>query len=144
MRFHHREEASIPTINLIPMLNVLLGVLAFFVIITMTLGKSQGINVQLPADATNAPPSEPLENPIPPMMVKLAAGGQYLVDDTPVEKKTVDAIVTRYLESGEDALVFVLADPDVPYDDVISFLVDMKQVGGDRVSLALEDSAADQ
>lgn len=140
MRFRHRHESSIPDINLIPMLNVLLGVLAFFVIITMTLGQSQGINVQLPAEATDEPLSTPLDNPIPPMKVKLATGEQYLVDDTPVEREILDAIVARYLASGDDALVFLLADPDVPYDNVISFLVAMKQVGGDRVSLALEDA----
>ena len=140
MRLRHREESSIPVINLLPMLNVLLGVLAFFVIITMTLGQQQGINIQLPADSDDAPPSEPLEEePILPMMVKLTNRDQYLVDDTPVEREILDSIVTRYLDSGDDALVFLLADPEVPYDNVISFLVEMKQVGGDRVSLALEE-----
>ena len=60
MRFRHQQESSIPEINLIPMLNVLLGVLAFFVIITLTLGQPRGITVQLPADADASP--EDLEN----------------------------------------------------------------------------------
>jgi len=141
MRFRDRQESSIPPINLIPMLNVLLGVLAFFVIITMTLGQSEGINIQLPAEADDVPPSESLDPPIPPMVVKLTHNGQYVVDNTPVPPNSVEGIVSRYLASGEDALVFLLADPEVPYDDVITFLVEMKQVGGDRVSLALEDPA---
>ncbi|MGK7890503.1 MAG: ExbD/TolR family protein [Leptolyngbyaceae cyanobacterium] len=142
MRFRDRPDSSIPTINLIPMLNVLLGVLAFFVIITMTLGQSQSIHIQLPAEADEVPPPpESPEAPVPPLMVTLTRNGQYVVDETPVPPNSVEGIVSRYLASDDEVLVFLLADPDVPYDDVIAFLVQMKQVGGDRVSLALEDPA---
>ncbi|MEM9213376.1 MAG: biopolymer transporter ExbD [Cyanobacteria bacterium P01_F01_bin.150] len=143
MRFR-QQQASIPTINLIPMLNVLLGVLAFFVIITMTLGQPRGITIQLPADA-DAPPEEldePGEDPIPPLIIRLGDAGEYFIDDVPIPYEGINPVMQEHLAQRDDTLVFLVADKQVPYEDVIDFLVEMKILGGDRVSLALEESGS--
>ena len=57
-----RAKLKTPTrSSLIPMLNVMMGILAFFVMITMTLGSEQFIEVQLPAEqeAEAEPPPLP-------------------------------------------------------------------------------------
>ncbi|PSB68311.1 biopolymer transporter ExbD, partial [filamentous cyanobacterium CCP1] len=43
MRFKHRQQSQLPEVNLIPMLNVMMGILAFFVMITMMLTTQQGV-----------------------------------------------------------------------------------------------------
>lgn len=144
MRFRHQQDSSIPVINLIPMLNVLLGVLAFFVIITLTLGQPRGIMVQLPADADAPPPTdieepEEEEEPIPPMIIRLGDTSQYFIDDVPIPYEGINPVVQEHLAQRDDTLVFLVADQQVPYEDVMDFLVDMKRVGGDRVSLVLEE-----
>lgn len=142
MRVRHRQESSIPEINLIPMLNVLLGVLAFFVIITLTLGQPRGITVQLPADADAPPPEEieePEEEPIPPLIIRLGDTSQYFIDDVPIPYEGINPVMQEHLAQRDDTLVFLVADKQVPYEDVMDFLVEMKILGGDRVSLALEE-----
>ena len=137
-----REESSIPEVNLIPMLNVLLGVLAFFVIITLTLSKPQGVTVVLPADAENPPPEEEVEDeaeePIPPLIVRLLESGQVAIDDEPIPEAEVDPMVQEHLAQGDEALVFLVADPVIPYEEVMDFVLEMKRLGGDQVSLGLE------
>lgn len=144
MRSRHRQAPGIPPINLIPMLNVLLGVLAFFVIITLTLDKPRGITVQLPADA-DAPPLEDVEDPeeeeepIPPLIIRLGESNQYFIDDVPIPYEGINPVMQEHLAQRDDTLVFLVADRQVPYEDVMDFLVAMKILGGDRVSLALEE-----
>ncbi|NJK42085.1 MAG: hypothetical protein HC934_13530 [Acaryochloridaceae cyanobacterium SU_2_1] len=47
-RRHH--SVSTPEINLVPMIDVLMSVLTFFIIISMTLSRQKAIEVQLPQD----------------------------------------------------------------------------------------------
>jgi biopolymer transport protein ExbD len=47
-----RQESKIPTIDLVPMLTVMMGVLAFFVVIAVSLGSEQLIEVELPPEQT--------------------------------------------------------------------------------------------
>ncbi|NEQ97600.1 MAG: biopolymer transporter ExbD [Cyanothece sp. SIO2G6] len=146
MRSRH-QASSIPEVNLIPMLNVLLGVLAFFVIITLTLSKPQGVTVVLPADAEATPPEDLLETeeedeePIPPMMIRLLDSGQIAIDDEPIPEGEVEPMVQEHLAQGDEALVFLLADATIPYEKVMDFILDMKRLGGDQVSLALEENS---
>ncbi|MEB3357449.1 MAG: biopolymer transporter ExbD [Synechococcales bacterium] len=143
MRLRSRQqESSLPPVNLIPMLNVMLGVLAFFVIITMTLGSQRGLEVQLPADA-DAPVQQPEEEepPPPPLIVSLGSQGEILVDDQPVSAAQLEQRIQEYLGASEDGLVYLTASRQMPYQEVLAFLLDMKELGGDRVSLAIEESS---
>jgi biopolymer transport protein ExbD len=44
-----------------------------------------------------------------------------------------------YLGRNPDNVVFLLPNQDLPYEQVMQFLGDMRSVGGDRVSLAIEE-----
>ncbi|MGF1497061.1 MAG: ExbD/TolR family protein [Elainellaceae cyanobacterium] len=141
MRLRSRQESPLPPVNLIPMLNVMLGVLAFFVIITMTLGSQRGVEVQLPADA-DAPVEQPeQEEPPPPLIVSLGPQGQILIEDQPVSSGEVEQRIQAYLSESEDGLVYLTASREMPYQEVLAFLLSMKEIGGDRVSLAIEESS---
>ncbi|MFW5667147.1 MAG: ExbD/TolR family protein, partial [Coleofasciculus sp.] len=77
MRFRtQRTQSSIPSIQLIPMLNVIMGVLAFFVMNSMLLTTQEGVNVQLPN--TENTQTQPPENPTP-LVVQLKSQGQLVI-----------------------------------------------------------------
>jgi biopolymer transport protein ExbD len=117
------------------MLNVMLGILAFFVMITMMLSDARGIDVELPGDPDTQPNQiEETE----PFVVRLSSPGQLELNDRPVSRTDLDQRIQAYLAQTKDNGVFILADPDVPYEQVVQFLGEMKQIGGDRVSLAIE------
>jgi biopolymer transport protein ExbD len=136
MRFKSRQSNdSIPPVDLIPMLNVMLGILAFFVMITMTLSSSQGIDVELPSDQAAVQPDTPHPDPI---IVTLTAEGQIIVDDEPMSQTQLEAQIRSYLANNETGAVLITADRQLSYERVIQFLGDMKKIGSDRVSLAIE------
>ncbi len=143
MRLKNKTNESIPSVNLIPMLNVMLGILAFFVMITMTLSASEGISLQLPASPDALPPpeaEEPPEETPPPLVVTLNRSDQVLVDETLTTRADADRQVQSYLEESEEGVVYVTADEQMPYEEVIQFLIEMKRLGGDRISLALDEN----
>lgn len=133
MRFKQQPTVKLPQIDLIPMLNVMMGILAFFVMITMTLSSEQFIDVQLPAQS---PEATPPKLPTNPFMVELVGETQVLVNGEPMDLASGLAQTQRYLNQSPDHVVYVLPGADLPYEQVVQFLGEMRSIGGDRVSLA--------
>lgn len=136
MRFRNRQQDSqVPEVNLIPMLDVLMTVLTFFIIVSMTLVSQQGVDIQLPNSAESAaPPSAAPE----PLVVKLTQQGQILLNEQPVSRAQLEPQMQAYLNSSSQGFVVLAADRKIPYSQVVELLGEMREVGGDRVSLAIE------
>jgi biopolymer transport protein ExbD len=122
-----------PEVNLIPMLDVLMTVLTFFIIVSMTLGVELGVEVQLPSDR-QSPPAEATPDPL---VVKLTPQGVTLADRS-VEKPQLMQQIKAYLAANPKGVVVLQAAPDVPYEQVVTLLGELKAVGDDRISLAIE------
>ncbi|MEQ8755769.1 MAG: biopolymer transporter ExbD [Coleofasciculus sp. G1-WW12-02] len=138
MRFRtQRTQSSIPSIQLIPMLNVIMGVLAFFVMTSMMLTTQEGVNVQLPNNENN--PTQPQENPAP-LIVQLKSPGQLVISNQSVSQEQLFEQMQTYLSQNPQGAVFLQADSQLPYEQVIQLLAQMRNVGGDRVSLAIESN----
>lgn len=135
MRFKkQRQLGQLPEVNLVPMLDVLMVVLTFFIIVSMTLTTQQGLDVQLPAST-----SEPASETEPEFaLVKLNADGAILFDEQPATREQLTVQVKSFLEANPKGFVVMQADEKLPYEQVVTLLGEMKQVGGERVSLAIE------
>ena len=135
MRFKQRQSVKLPEVDLIPMLNVMMGILAFFVMITMTLSNEKLLPIQLPGQqeepVVDLPPSDPF-------IIELNAQGQILLNDQPIDQVQIRVQMETYLTRNPDNTVFILPNQQLPYEQVIQFLAEMREIGGDRVSLALE------
>lgn len=139
MRFRtQRTQSSIPSIQLIPMLNVIMGVLAFFVMTSMLLTTQEGVNVQLPN--TENTQTQPPEKPTP-LVVQLKSQGQLVIGNQSVSQEQLFEQIQTYLSQNPQGVVFLQADSQLPYEQVIQVLAQMRDVGGDRVSLAIESGA---
>lgn len=137
MQFRQRNTPAPPQIDLIPMLTVMMGVLAFFVVVTMTLGSEQLIEMQLPAEQPEDEPPPPLTTQ--PFIVQLDANGQLRLNNAPIDQAALEAQMQAYLERRADNTVYLLPDQSLPYEDVMRFLGEMREVGGDRITLAIEE-----
>lgn len=136
MRFKSKAAPPPPQVDLIPMLTVMMGILAFFVVVTLTLGSEKLIDVQLPAEQPDAaPPSLPAD----PFIVQLVGENQVQLNGQPVEVDALKGQMEAYLSRNPDNIVFLLPDQDLPYEQVMQFLGEMRSVGGSRVSLAIEE-----
>jgi biopolymer transport protein ExbD len=100
----------------------------------MTLTMQQGVEVQLPSQE-EAPTSETQP---PVALVKLNPQGRILFDDQPIEKSDLAAQIKTYLQANPKAVVVLQAEEKLPYEQVVALLGEMKAVGGDRVSLAID------
>ncbi|WP_088891097.1 ExbD/TolR family protein [Leptolyngbya ohadii] len=135
MRFKRNQRSgSLPEVNLVPMLDVLMTVLTFFIIVSMTLTTQQGVQVQLPSNDSETP-AEPQPQPL---IIQMKAGNQFLLNNQPIAQAELLPNVKAYLEKTSKGAVVLQADQQLPYEQVIQTLGDMKDLGGDRVSLAIE------
>ncbi|MGF1518610.1 MAG: ExbD/TolR family protein [Nodosilinea sp.] len=136
MRFSKHQPSKLPQVDLIPMLTVMMGILAFFVVITVSLGSEKLIDVQLPAEQ---PDNAPTPLPADPFIVELVGENQVQLNGQPVEVDALKGQMEAYLSRNPDNIVFLLPAQDLPYEQVMQFLGEMRSVGGSRVSLAIEE-----
>jgi len=140
MRFRQSsQDNGIPTIDLIPMLTVMMGVLAFFVVISVAMGSEQLIQVNLPPEQSKdtPPATDTIQDPF---IVEMNASGQQLLNGEPISSEQLAARIQTYLNQNADSIVYLVPSRKLPYEQVMQFLGDMRTVGGDRVSLALEET----
>jgi biopolymer transport protein ExbD len=133
-----RYEPKLPEVNLIPMMNVMMAILAFFVMISAMLGSGRGMDVALTGGKNQPGPTTP-ENLPEPLIVELNAQGQRLINQQALSPEQLTAQIQAYLASNPKGAVLLQASRSLPYQQVISVLGEMQDVGGDRVSLALDN-----
>ncbi|WP_121968567.1 biopolymer transporter ExbD [Leptolyngbya sp. BC1307] len=141
MRFRQTEDNGIPPIDLIPMLTVMMGVLAFFVVVSVSLGSEELIQVDLPAEETEETPvADTVQDPF---IVEIDASGQQLLNGAPIAPDQLTAEIENYL-ARTDSTVYLLPSRELPYEQVMQFLGEMRSVGGERVSLALDEDTSEE
>jgi biopolymer transport protein ExbD len=136
MRFKSQQKGSqMPEVNLVPMMDVILTVLTFFIIISMTLtGQQQSVDITLPS--TDAGGST---LPVPdPLVVGLNQQGQVLLNNQPASDAQLSQQMQTYLVQNPKGAVILKADRQIPYEKVVQVLGKMRDIGGDRVSLAID------
>jgi biopolymer transport protein ExbD len=135
MGFRRRQTShSMPEINLVPMLDVLMTVLTFFIVISMVMAVEKGVNVQLPTKQTS--PSTGQNEPDP--FVAQMTVKELKVNDKVLKRPELLAQIKRYLAKNPKGVVALQIAPEVSYEKAVELLGEMKEVGGDRVSLAIE------
>lgn len=132
-----QQESTIPEINLIPMLNVMMGILAFFVMITMTLSKQKSLEVQLPQEASGQQELQ-LSDLKNQFVVDLDGKGQASRDKQSLSDKELQAKVRKYLQDNPKGNVFLKPNPKLSYEKMMHKLDLMRAAGGERVSLIIE------
>jgi biopolymer transport protein ExbD len=135
MRFKTQQKSpGMLEVNLVPMMDVLLTVLTFFIIISMTLTSQQSVDVTLPS--ANAGLSQ--QKKPDPLIIGLNQQGQILLANQPTSRDQLAQQMQTYLTQHSQGAVILKADRKLPYEEVVRVLGDMRDIGGDRVSLAIE------
>jgi biopolymer transport protein ExbD len=130
-----RQSSQMPEMNLVPLMDVIMTILVFFIIVSMTLTNFQSVDVTLPGSggqsANSAAPDDPL-------VVGLNLQGEIIVQDAVVSPAQLEQVVMQYLSQKPQGLVLLKADRQVPYEGVVVVLSALQRLGGDRVSLAVQ------
>lgn len=130
------QSSGVPEVNLVPMMDVLMTVLTFFVIISMELSGVQIFGVSLPQAVSGV--DEEVVEETEPLVIGLREDGQTIYEDEPLTIPALAPIIQSYFAENPDGFVMLKADRTLPYADVAKLLADLRGIGGKRVSLAVE------
>lgn len=135
MRFKHQQRhSSVPEVNLVPMMDVLMTVLTFFILISMSLTGQRLAFVNLPGAGAGVNEKEPVK----PFEVGLNRQGEILLDGKAASEAQLAEKMQSYLAQNPDGSIVLKADRELPYEQVEKLLKQMSKIGGVSVSLAIE------
>jgi biopolymer transport protein ExbD len=140
MRLKRRNHsAPMAEVNLIPMMDVLLTVLTFFIIISMTLSTGQNVlGVNLPkTEAGSTQTSSDSKTP-DPLTIGINPKGQVVIENKPVEPSQLQARLQAYFQKSPQGFVVLQADRTLAYEKITKVLGQVRAIGGDRVALAVD------
>ena len=136
MRKRPRPSSRIPEVNLVPMMDVLMTVLIFFVVISMGMTGVAINGVTLPQSVDNADGAA--EKEAPPLTMGLDAQSNLIVEGETVSVEAIAPLVESYFQENPNGSILLKADRALPYDNIADLLTQLRKVGGKRVSLAVE------
>jgi biopolymer transport protein ExbD len=137
MNFSRRNSVSkIPEVNLVPMMDVLMTVLTFFIIISMTLTSQEIASVDVPAADQLTTETDISE--IDPLVIGLNRDGDILLAEQTIDVTELSAEVRRYFSENPEGIVRIRADRSLQYEEVENLLKSLQEIGGNRISLAIE------
>lgn len=136
MRFKSKQKSSqMPEINLVPMMDVIMTILTFFIIISMTLTNQQNaVNITLPSAGNGLSEQKTPD----PLIVSIDQQGQLFLGKQQISEAQLAQPMQAYLQQHPEGAVVLNADRKLPYEEVVKILGKMRDIGGDRVSLAIE------
>lgn len=120
-----------PSVIIIPMIDIMLFLLVFFMISTMYRVDVKGLSVSLPAGAHGTRPEEKKVIPI-----TIDKEGRVFYDKDKEPTSGVKDKAKADLMTSSEASFLIRADRDTSYSDVASVLDSLKAAGAGHVSLA--------
>ena len=133
MRIRDDRAHDEPEINLIPLIDVILVLIIFFVI-TTTFDARSTLQLQLPS-ATGEPAGDQTQS----LSVLINAEGRYFVGDQEVLRTDIDSLkqaIARVGGSDHNRAVLLRADARTPHQSVVTALDALGQLGFRRISIA--------
>ncbi|HEY9769899.1 MAG TPA: biopolymer transporter ExbD [Coleofasciculaceae cyanobacterium] len=119
-------------INILPMIDVIFSILAFFIISSLFLTRSQGLPVDLPS-AQTAEPKQSVQ-----MNITIEPDGKMFLDRQPIELNQLKAALTEKIEPNSESVVIINADEKVEHGTVVKVMDRLRQVPGAKMAIAAE------
>ncbi|NET31412.1 MAG: biopolymer transporter ExbD [Cyanothece sp. SIO1E1] len=132
---HLPEEPELPLqINILPMIDVIFAILAFFIISTLFLIRPEGLPVDLPK-AVNAENQEQIR-----ITVTIDAQAQIALNGSPVQLEDVQSAVQSLMDAKKLNFVVLNADEQVNHGRVVAVIDALRKIEGIRLGIATERS----
>lgn len=119
-------------INIVPMIDVLFCILAFFIVSSLHLIRSEGLPVNLPKAATAQ------IQPQSQIVVTIDADGNLVLNRQPIKLQELTEQVTDLVGEKSVALVVINADTQVTHGKVVSVIDQLNQIPGVKVAIAAQ------
>lgn len=127
------NEADEPlVINILPMIDVIFAILAFFIISTLFLTRAEGFSVDLPEAETAQSQQEAF------ITVTIEGNGNISIDKKPVALNELTKTVQAQVGDRTAALLTVQADETIDYGQVIAVMDQLRRVEGASLGMATQ------
>jgi biopolymer transport protein TolR len=133
MSFERRERHIIREINLVPLIDVLLVVLFFYMIISPMM--SRGLDVNLPKSEANTVKQEDR------VVLTVTRSQALFVEQERVDVSKLKDVLDSIRKSKPLVNVYLRADKDAPYGAVVQVMDVVKRAGIDRLGMVTEPSS---
>lgn len=130
MSFERRERHIMREINLVPLIDVLLVVLFFYMIISPMM--SRGLDVNLPKSASNT------VKPEDRIVLTVTRSQEVFVEKERVDISRLGGVLDSIRKTKPLVNVYLRADKDAPYGAVVQVMDVVKRAGIDRLGMVTE------
>ncbi|MGC1454324.1 MAG: biopolymer transporter ExbD [Nitrospirota bacterium] len=133
MSFERRERHLMREINLVPLIDVLLVVLFFYMIISPMM--SRGLDVNLPKSEANTVKQEDR------VVLTVTRAQTLFVEQERVDISKLKDVLDSIRKSKPLINVYLRADKDAPYGAVVQVMDVVKRAGIDRLGMVTEPAS---
>ncbi|MEO1181269.1 MAG: biopolymer transporter ExbD [Cyanobacteria bacterium J06636_28] len=130
MRILDNEQDDEFEINILPMIDVIFAILAFFIVSTLFLTRTEGLPVNLPKTDTSEP-QDPAD-----FTVTIEPDGSLFLDDSSVTEETLRQQIVDRLEPEQEALITIKADEETYHGKVITVMDELRTIDGASLGIA--------
>ncbi len=127
-----RTARRTPRPDMMPMIDVVFFLLVFFMLFSTLRAAPMGLDVELPSAASGTPQQAS------PFEISVNREGAFYVADRMVTGTELRSQLQSAMASNPDVFVIIKADRQVRYEHVVSAIDHVRQVGGSRLGLAVE------
>jgi biopolymer transport protein TolR len=131
MAFEEQGGGSISNINVTPLVDVMLVLLVIFMVTAPIL--QQGVSINLPKVKAAALTGEEQQ-----LVVAVNRNGQVYLNDTQITLPELGVKLQAILQMRPDRQVFLRADQNVRYGDVMRVIAAVKGAGVERLGMVTE------
>lgn len=136
MKLRNLKDDSVPTLMIVPMIDIIFFMLVFFMMSMLTMVTQRTIPVKLPRAVTAA------LDVTKTISVTVDAEGRVLLEDEAVALETLGGrlkdAVSAAADGGREAVVVLRGDEKAPYGVVIQVLDVVKKSGSPKLVIATE------
>lgn len=133
MRRRDFREKTQPLVMIIPMIDIMLFLLVFFMLSTIYMVQTNTLPVSLPQSSSAAMETRP--NVVP---ITVLENGDVLFDKDSVPNQQLDEKIRTALAQDKNAIFVLRGDKSTRYENVVAVLDVLKKSGAKRVSIATE------
>ncbi|NJL47338.1 MAG: biopolymer transporter ExbD [Leptolyngbyaceae cyanobacterium SM2_5_2] len=129
------DSESPPQINIVPMIDVVFAVLAFFILSSLFLTRNEGLTVALPGAQTGE------VQPQQRVVVTVDASGAAFVGDRPVNDEQMVEAVQTLISPTTGGTVVIQADQSVSHGRVVAVMDQLRTLAGIQLAIATQPPA---
>lgn len=137
MRHWSRTPQRKGRIEIIPMIDVMMFLLVFFVLISVNVIPALGIKTQLPHSSQ----SQSLKTPTKQVVVSIGLEDQLLVDGAPVSISGLSQAIRNSARGAEKVAIILNSDQGVAVQRLVDVMDELKSNGWDSLAIAARRAA---